>query len=205
MPTNTFFHLSDQKRERLIGAIKDEFSRVSFDKVSINKIIQAADISRGSFYQYFTGKDDMLGFILSEYRHTMLEHLKACLQANHGDLFGMFYDILDFTIGFVVNEHKNAFCKNLFADIKVSTDFYKNLPHSTAITEAIAELKPHVDFTMLDLREEDDFYNMSSVLLSICRDATAEVFLNVSDCEKAKQKYQQQLQLLKRGFQKNKE
>jgi hypothetical protein len=69
----------------------------------------------------------------------------------------------------------------------------------------LEELKPLIDFNMLDVRDEHDFTNMLDILLTICRDATAEVFLNMSDCEKAMQKYRQKLELLKHGFMKNKE
>ena len=56
MPSNTFFRLPEEKRQRLLDAAWEEFSRVSFADASINQIIRAANISRGSFYQYFTDK-----------------------------------------------------------------------------------------------------------------------------------------------------
>ena len=40
-----------------------EFSRVPLDKVSINKIVKYADISRGSFYTYFQDKEDVFQYI----------------------------------------------------------------------------------------------------------------------------------------------
>jgi hypothetical protein len=46
---------------------------------------------------------------------------------------------------------------------------------------------------------------MIDILFSICRDATAEIFLRISDYEIVKQKYLQKLQLLRRGFMKKKE
>ena len=56
MPSATFFNLPEEKRQRLIEVAWDEMTAVSFDKVSINRIIQNANISRGSFYQYFADK-----------------------------------------------------------------------------------------------------------------------------------------------------
>ena len=205
MPTSTFLNLPEEKREKLIRAIKDEFSRVPFGEVSINKIVQAAEIPRGSFYQYFADKNDMLGYLLLGYRRQMFGHIKECLRAHNGDIFSMFYEMLEFTIEFAMEEKKNSFCKNLFADIKVNTDFYIKKPKSAAETEVMKELLPYIDFDMLDLREEEDFSNMLDVLFSVCRDATVEVFLNISNCENTKRKYYRQLQLLKHGFVKNKE
>ena len=205
MPTSTFFHLPEEKRERLIAAIRDEFSRVSFDEVSINKIVHAAEIPRGSFYQYFIDKNDMLDFILIDYKKEMLKQIKQCLQANDGDIFNMFYDILQYTIDFTTGESGNNFCKNLFADIKVNTDFYLKMPQNADELEEVKELEPYINMDILDLRGDNDFGNMLQILFSVCRDSTVEVFLNLSDCDNIKQKYKKKLELLKRGFTKNKE
>ena len=66
MPSATFFNLPGEKRRRLLDAAWEEMTAVSFDKVSINRIIQDAGIPRGSFYQYFTDKLDLFRFLLSD-------------------------------------------------------------------------------------------------------------------------------------------
>ena len=205
MPTSTFYNLPAEKREKLICAIKNEFSRVSFDKVSINQIVHAAEIPRGSFYQYFSGKNDMLGFILLEYRKQMLSCMKDYLKANNGDIFGMFYEVLDYTIDFAMEENGNNFCKNLFADIKINAEFYLKMPKNVSAIQEIKELTPFINVDMLDLRDKDDFDNMLQILFSVCGNTTAEVFMNLSDCENIKKNYKKELELLKRGFMKNKE
>lgn len=205
MPTSTFFNLPEEKRRKLVCAIKDEFSRVPFDEASINKIVHTAEIPRGSFYQYFNDKNDMLEFILLDYQKQMIEQVKASLRENNGDIFFMISDILDFTVDFVMEEKANSFCMNLFADIKVNSKFYLKMPRNAAEKKIFEELKPWINFELLDLREEDDLTNMIDILFSICRDATAEIFLKISDYEIVKQKYLQKLQLLRRGFMKKKE
>lgn len=67
MPTSTFYHLPEQKRQKLIDAIRQEILRVPYEKISINKIIQNAGIPRGSFYQYFVDKNDMFQMILGDF------------------------------------------------------------------------------------------------------------------------------------------
>ena len=110
MPTSTFFNLPEEKRAKLLCAIKDEFSRVSFDEVSINKIVRAAEIPRGSFYQYFADKNDMLEYILTDYKKEMFEKMKECLKVSNGDIFNMFYEILQYTIDFTTGKGGNSFC-----------------------------------------------------------------------------------------------
>lgn len=53
MSSETFRRLPEEKRQRFLQAAWDEFTRVKFEDASINKIIQAAGVPRGSFYQYF--------------------------------------------------------------------------------------------------------------------------------------------------------
>lgn len=65
MPKETFYNLSWEKANRIIEAALDEFANVSFDKASINKIIEAAGIPKGSFYQYFEDKKDLYKFIIN--------------------------------------------------------------------------------------------------------------------------------------------
>ena len=56
MPTGTFFRLPEEKRMRLMESAWEEFTHISYADVSINKIIQAAGIPRGSFFNTLTGK-----------------------------------------------------------------------------------------------------------------------------------------------------
>ena len=60
MPTNTFFHLPEEKQQRLLDAAQIEFSRHSLQEASIANIVKLAEIPRGSFYQYFENKEDLI-------------------------------------------------------------------------------------------------------------------------------------------------
>lgn len=52
MPTERFKRLPEEKIEAIRRAGIQEFTRTSPESASINRIIQEADISRGSFYTY---------------------------------------------------------------------------------------------------------------------------------------------------------
>ena len=97
MPNPIFFHLPQPKRQRLMDAIWAEFTSVPYMDVSINRIIQEAQISRGSFYQYFSGKQDVFSYLLSTLLETAKQTMRAQLMAHSNDLFdavlGM-YDVI---------------------------------------------------------------------------------------------------------------
>lgn len=53
MPTERFYRLPEAKKQVIRQAAIKEFARVPFEKVSINQIIQNADISRGMLLHLF--------------------------------------------------------------------------------------------------------------------------------------------------------
>ena len=82
MPTDRFARLPAEKKEIIRMAAISEFIRVPFEKVSINKIVQNADISRGSFYTYFEDKRDLLQYVFSDILMQAYDFLKKSLIQN---------------------------------------------------------------------------------------------------------------------------
>ena len=96
MPTGTFFRLPEEKRERLVEAAWEEFTRVPFGEASINRIIRAANIPRGSFYQYFANKkEDLLVYLLDDTRDYFSGIIQQGVLEAEGDLFALALDIYD--------------------------------------------------------------------------------------------------------------
>lgn len=89
MPTATFFRLPEEKRTRLIEACWGELTRVRFTDVSINRIIAAARIPRGSFYQYFEDKEDPIRYLLEDMRQYFITQLRDILVEAKGNLFAL--------------------------------------------------------------------------------------------------------------------
>lgn len=64
MPTQTFFDLHPKKQDRILNAARQVFANAPYEKASIQAIIRAAEIPRGSFYQYFNDKEDLYLYLL---------------------------------------------------------------------------------------------------------------------------------------------
>lgn len=64
MPKDTFFHLNQEKKDRIISAAKKEFSTHLLHKSRVSNIIEDAKIPRGSFYQYFDDLEDLFYYII---------------------------------------------------------------------------------------------------------------------------------------------
>ncbi len=59
MPTDTFYNLKTEKKERVIEAIIKELSSHTYEHINLSNIVRDSGIARGSFYQYFSDKDDL--------------------------------------------------------------------------------------------------------------------------------------------------
>ena len=98
MPSSTFFRLPQEKRERLLCAATDEFARTTFAEASINRIVQSARIPRGSFYQYFEGKEDLFFFLLESMKDSYIKTLGRAISEVNGDVFAMPLRMFDLLI-----------------------------------------------------------------------------------------------------------
>ena len=99
MPTGTFFRLPEEKRSRLMEVAWEEFSNTPYAKVSINRIIQAAQIPRGSFYQYFADKEELFLYMVESLQNSLKEKLTQCLEQGEGDLFQLPMRLMDWAEG----------------------------------------------------------------------------------------------------------
>ncbi len=205
MPTSTFYNLPDEKKKKLLNAIKEEFTRASYNEVSINKIIQSADISRGSFYQYFEDKDDMLSYIMLGYQKGVFELARNSLITSGGDLFEMFLDIYNFAIDFVMEESTNSFLKNVFADPRINTGLFTKRSKEEVLNNLTEQFLPYANLKLLDIRGKHDLANLVEILAATTRDAIAETFIDFDESERSKSDYCIKLELLKRGLTKTKE
>lgn len=65
MPTETFYKLPDEKRQLIERAAIAEFAAKTPQCASINAIVSASGIAKGSFYQYFENIEDLFGHVLT--------------------------------------------------------------------------------------------------------------------------------------------
>ena len=138
MPTNTFFRLPEEKRQRLLDAAWGEFTRVSYVDVSINRIIQQAHIPRGSFYQYFSDKEELFYYLLEDVRSYFANLLGELLEETRGDLFAMTlaaFDRLvrrDGDVEETVDRCLQVMRRNQGMDIRILEDGERLLPDELA-------------------------------------------------------------------------
>ena len=118
MPSERFLHLPEEKKMRIIKASLKEFSRVPYDEISINRIIQDAGIPRGSFYQYFNDKQDLQLFLLEDFREQLRKKARPYLDEDKGDVFCFFRDALPEIVKVGMSYEFKDVCKNAFSQLR---------------------------------------------------------------------------------------
>ena len=80
MPKQTFFNLSEQKRQTIEQAALDEFAEYGFDASNMNRIVEHSKIAKGSFYQYFDDKKDLYFFLIDTLFQKKLQAIEPVMQ-----------------------------------------------------------------------------------------------------------------------------
>ena len=97
MALEAFYNLKEKKKLSLYNAISDCLRKKSYDELSVNEIVEEADISRGSFYNYFNNKNDAILYMVeNKIKHHMDLLLTAIKESNYKLFDGVrkyYYDI----------------------------------------------------------------------------------------------------------------
>lgn len=87
MPRPRFRRLSKEKRERIFEAAAKEFAAHGYHDASMNKILEAADISKGAAYYYFDDKADLFATTVRHYADKVVGDLPPALSDVDAETF----------------------------------------------------------------------------------------------------------------------
>ncbi len=203
MPKETFLKLSKEKQQKVINAAKKEFARVPIENVSIKNIVEEADIARGSFYQYFESKEDLLIYILKENSEKLNIKLKNEVSKTNGDIFKLYIFLYDSMLEeFTGNSDQDLF-KQIFINLKSSDenifDIVKNIK-----PQNIIDYYEQIDKTNLKIESYDDLTVVCDMLNAITRRAVIKNFKNKSK-EECRAMFLKEIEYLKHGIEKKEE
>lgn len=199
MPKDTFIKLPLEKKEKVIKAAKKEFARVPFEKVSIQNMVEDAGIARGSFYQYFESKEDLLYCIMQEHTDEIYKRTEKTLIDTNGDIFAVFIQMYDDFVYECFDKEDIKLMKNIFDNIRTSDDtiFIKNM--KLIKSKNIEDYYDLVNKEMLKIDNMKDFEIIVKMLIVITRKALASHFKYESK-EQSRECYLKQIEFLKYGM-----
>ncbi len=201
MPTERFHNLCEEKKQRITQAIRAEMSRVSVDEISINKIVMIADIPRGSFYQYFDDKRDVVTYILEDYVQKMEERV---LTSKSKDIFDVVRVAFEFTVEYGFREENIDLMKNVFSCLRAGDTGSMIVVHKRE-QEMLLKMGQRVDMSPLNIKSEQDAFDVLSIILSIMRAEIASVFLHPELKEGIVARLENKFNILKNGMYKREE
>jgi len=80
-------NMDTEKRERIINAALEEFSKTGFEKASTNTIVKNAGISKGLLFHYFDNKKTLHEYLEKYVIRTVIETIQDELDWNESDFF----------------------------------------------------------------------------------------------------------------------
>lgn len=198
MPTDTFNKLPEEKRTKVILAAKKEFARASLKDASIKNIVEDAGIARGSFYQYFDSKEDLLQYLLKEHVEEMNKKLEDTLKETAGDIFQVFISIYDYMVNECINKGEADFFKRIFEELKTSQDNMFMVDMKKYKPKDISEYYDLVNKKDLRIKSVEEFRLLNRMLHAVTKKAIVCSFRYDSK-EKAREDYLKQLEYIKYG------
>lgn len=140
MPNQTFYNLPPQKQEAIEQAAIDEFAAYGFDASNMNRIVAAAKISKGSFYQYFVDKKDLYFHLVDTLTQKKRQHMQP----------------------FVDSYRQRTFSENLVQMLDIGLAFSKSDPRLQRLAEDFATKHQAFlsEFIQKYSPETADFYSM---------------------------------------------
>lgn len=200
MPTETFFRLPEAKRETLLRCARQEFARVPYPDASINRIIHAAGIPRGSFYMYFADKADLFLHLMDQFVDTFTQTVCRLLEEEDGALFPAFRRLFDHLQDRCVTGCREGGAAEVITILRRNV----GMPHTMAMGQSygrrfFSQLLPRLDRARLSLEGEAELENGLRILLSVTLPLLCEGVL-AEDPEPVRARYQSYLTILERGM-----
>lgn len=197
MIKRTFYNLPPEKREKIIDVTRKEFRKGSKKKITINSVIKNAGISRGSFYQYFDDKLDLVELMADDMMNKMSEYIKEQLVLYNGDIFEIPLVIFD-----VMFKEDSS-----YKDIVVFTD--RNNQNSELISEYMFyrfrkynfwdKLSGYINRSKLRLNSDEDIKYIVFIMEDAFRNALSNISKNPKLKDRERTNLANKVDLLKRA------
>lgn len=200
MPSTTFFNLPSEKREKLLAAARAEFARVPYAEASINKMIQAADIPRGSFYMYFRDKEELFLYLMGEWSRQLTALLEELLERRQGDIFAAFLDLFDRIQAEYRDPEKKERYQHIMGVVRNNSGAQlSSLLGMECCLPMPGRLVEWVDPRLLDLRSADDLGDMFHILMGVTGQAVLRG-IQAEDPAEVRDAYLRTVDILRRGM-----
>ena len=200
MIKKTFYNLPYEKRKRITDAVIKEFMERPNEKVSINRIIKTAEISRGSFYQYFDDKVDLIEIITKTMFDESSNKAREILKLSCGDLFVMYIKMFDYFDDYSSQKQTMKIMRNIVDSFKANDDLvseYLKNRFNMALTNN--EIYTMVDRQNLKFQDNESVKCLIEILTQVLKNAIFDDFVAGCDREEVRERLIKKIDIIKQG------
>ena len=198
MPTSTFFNLRPEKQERLLTAAAREFAAQPFHEASINSMIRAARIPRGSFYMYFRDKEELFQYLVRESTEPLLLAFRELLTRSGGDLFDAIPGLCEYLRSHKADRGLGGMGM-LSAIVERNGELQKSCLIDFLDTQAVlAQLAAAVNPDLLDIWEASDLERIVRTVLTVALPLIYDAVH--TETAESREELSKTLEILRRGM-----
>lgn len=196
----TFYNLSDDKRKRVLQAILEEFADTDSEKISINRIIKRANISRGSFYQYFDDKVDLVEVLFLTLVDMNIKDAYRALSESDGDIFALYNSFLEILFRLSKDEFYNNIMRNLCRSM-YSTDslIAEYVQTRCRGFDELNQLAQCVNRSKLRLSTDEEMVALHQIFVAILRDCANRLYVLDVSAAVLKSDFDRKIEIIKYG------
>lgn len=200
MPSQTFFNLPKEKQKLIYDAAIKEFSRVPYEEASINQIIQTAKISRGSFYMYFTDKEDLYYYLVTAHKKNIDEMFMKIFQEHDGDIIDSYLSLLLRMIKKLKTTHHKRFFQNMVLNANFKTRSFFPEIHAEAEKRKLEKLVSYIHKESLNVKNDEELYDVVELCNMCLIHSLIYIIKKNQDADMVYKKFERQLMILKEGL-----
>lgn len=196
----TFYNLSDDKRKRVLQAILEEFADTDSEKISINRIIKRANISRGSFYQYFDDKVDLVEVLFLTLVDMNIKDAYRALSESDGDIFALYNSFLEILFRLSKDEFYNNIMRNLCRSM-YSTDslIAEYVQTRCRGFDELNQLVQCVNRSKLRFSTDEEMVALHQIFVAILRDCANRLYVLDVSAAVLKSDFDRKIEIIKYG------
>jgi AcrR family transcriptional regulator len=197
MPTETFYNLPDDKKNKIILAAKHEFTENVLLKARVSNIIKRAGIPRGSFYQYFEDLEDLYYFVIDELFDNFYNEGKGHSEVT-SDLFEFALYSFEYDYNAYSNDKRHQFVMNVLKSISNNEEYVRRF--QTKRINYIQSILNTMDLSKIRFKEQEDLIKMYQMIQDIKRNVIRKSMIDNMSKEEAIVELKWYLDILKNGL-----
>ena len=167
MALEAFYNLKERKKRNILDAISTCLKNKDYDVLSVNDIAIAADISRGSFYNYFSDKYDAIGTLVDSKIRDLFGKYVEAIKASKYNLIDGTKKIYEDTKNVLKDEINVEIMRNLKFFIEFGIQAIHSKKFEQDIDELIGWLVKNTNEGKKSLKSYKKMANVLDMLISI--------------------------------------